>query len=360
MNERPKGLDAVIGVGLLLLAVGYFVQEIGRQPVTDAVQRLAGLGSELLGITGETMQVLGAGALTGWLMSSGRPEDRPPRARALAMGVLLVLTVGQLVLRFTEVRWAVDRPPLRSVGLTAVMAIGVLLTMAATWHRSARGALTVAGTLYLAGWLGHLHLPSTGPVSAFLVEALTGPRGIGVDYGYAILQWTAVMLVGGAVGISLATFATAAERSLLWLKVAAAGLVVLTAGVAIRGVSFLPPIRRIVGAPEWLSLFGVFPAAPTFLLCFGGLALMMVAGVALAGDASPRPRWVEVPARLGQAGFITWVVQSFVYRDLVARLDLTQAWTWPLVLTGSLALVWLLVRLLPDNERPRVFQAGTT
>jgi len=211
--------------------------------------------------------------------------------------------------------------------------------------RTAR--LAVGGTLYGLGWLTHILLHPAGlGFAAVAEEILTGPTAShALDYGFPVLEWAGVFLVGTVLGETL-VLARAPEARRAWaMRLLRGGATAVIVAVSLKAFLLIPAVHASVAARpevrELLSLFGKAPPSPVYLMFFGGLGACVIGVETLLSVHGLAPRLSAWVAVLGRNSLFVFMLQSAVFRDGVARLPLEgRPWTWPLAFVAATLFIW--------------------
>ena len=153
-------------------------------------------------------------------------------------------------------------------GLVAMVA---LRRLGAAWLAGLGFALIIGGDAFTALGLA----ASGGAPGVPLALLLTGGRFGGWIVGYPLLPWLAVMMLGWAFGRHLAT----APRAVLARQVLVAGVLALTAFVAVRGLNGygnMALLREDGSLVQWLHV-SKYPPSLSFIALELGLSALCLA-----------------------------------------------------------------------------------
>lgn len=215
-----------------------------------------------------------------------------------------------------------------------------------------RERLLLGSVTFFLSTLGSVLWEPTGHVAIVIKEALFGAyHGSGeFRYAFAILPWFSFNVAASALGEQLGRHwlrgdDAAMER--LLLKTAVSGVVI----AAILNGAY--QAQNHLGYATGLYQFGLhrpfqkWPPSLIYFLCYGSVGVLLILAC-LRAAAGPKGRSVvSALTTLGQTSFVLFVVQFFVYFEIVPRVRgyLPTGW-WPVYFALSIpvvilpALVW--------------------
>lgn len=320
---------------MILVFLAHYLQELAAQ-VPGAAGRV---GFRIIeGLTNAAAPAfLLISGLTLAFTFEGLTGDRlTQRRRRVIDRALFMLLFGHAFLLCTDVLLAAGQRPAGQAFITDTIAIAlmtcVFLLPRCRWPH----LLALSATLLVLGWGIYLSWRPVSPVLQGMAALLGGPVGTGpVTYAFPILAWGALFLLGAIAGQSLAE-ADLRGRTTHWANRVISGALLVVIGSAFLRLA----VKRMgLAAPvdELLSLGARLPLGPVHLAAFGGLAMAILAGAFLLKEEG---LVAQALATLGRASFFVFLLQSFVYRDVVARLPLVARWTWPTVFAISVGFLW--------------------
>ena len=190
-------------------------------------------------------------------------------------------------------------------GLVAMVALRRLGT---AWLAGLGFALIIGGDAFTALGLA----ASGGAPGVPLALLLTGGRFGGWIVGYPLLPWLAVMMLGWAFGRHLAT----APRAVLARQVLVAGVLALTAFVAVRGLNGygnMALLREDGSLVQWLHV-SKYPPSLSFIALELGLAALCLAAFLRMDRQAPAivHRALQPLAVLGQTALFFYLLHVHV------------------------------------------------
>jgi len=341
--DRESSIDVARGAAMLLVFLAHFSQELTVGPATSGVPLLLFEMGEIA----PAAFVLVSGLTLAIVIGHTSPASLA-RARVRVLDrALFTLLVIHGVLVVTDVLWAPYERGLRQVFITDTLALSIMVGLVLVPRTGPTGRLAVGAILYGLGWIMHagLHPAGLGFV-AVAEEVLSGPTARhALDYGFPILEWAGVFLAGTVLGEAFVRARTSEARSHWAMRLLRGGAAAILGAVCVKALLVIPALHegvaRRADLREVLSLFGKAPPTPLYLMFFGGIAACIIAAATLLsihGLAPGVSAWVAV---LGRNSLFVFVLQSAVFRDLVARVPLEgRPWAWPVALGTATLFIW--------------------
>jgi uncharacterized membrane protein len=340
--SRESSIDFARGAAMLLVFLAHFSEEqwvpAASSGVLLLIHRLAMIASPTF--------VIVSGLTLAFVVGRTRSDALPQRKLLVFDRALLMLLVVHAILVCTDDLFAPHARGMRQFFITDLVGLNLLLGLILLPHTSRAVRLTLAAGLYLTGWAVHLLWHPLGIRLATADEILSGPSVRHVlDYGFPVLQWAGVFLVGTVLGDMFSQARTREARRVWALGLIRRGASIAALGVMLKGLVYLPAVKAFLAAhpdyAEVFSLFGKLPPGPLYLMLFGGVGVCLVASATLLSLHATSSRAVEWVMVLGRNSLIAFILQSAVFRDAVARIPLgTRPWTWPFAFAASTLLIW--------------------
>ncbi len=341
--DRELSIDVARGTAMLMVFLAHFSQELTVGPATTGIPLLL----FRLGEIAPAMFVLVSGLTLAFVLGHVRPGSLPQtRVRTLDRA-LFILIVIHGVLLVTDVLLAPYERGLRQVFITDTLALSLIVGIVLLPRTGRTGRLAAGGILYGLGWITHALWHPTGlGFAAVADEILTGPStSHALDYGFPVLEWVGVFLLGTVLGESLASARSPEARHGWAMRLLRGGVAAVVGAVCLKGLLLIPAAHAAVATHpvlrEFLSIFGKAPPSPVYLMFFGGIGACLIAAATLLAVHGLAPRvnaWVAV---LGRNSLFVFVLQSAVFRDIVARVPLEgRPWVWPLALVTATLFIW--------------------
>jgi uncharacterized membrane protein len=341
--ERESSIDFARGTAMLLVFLAHFSQELTIGPAGSGVPLLL----QQIGMVASPTFVLVSGLTLAFVLGRVRPDGVFPAQMRVLDRAIFILLVVHIALVISDVLLAPYQRGLRQFFITDMVALNLMVGLVLLPKTGRTGRLAVAGILYGAGWTTHLVLhPSGIGLAAVAEEILTGPTAShALDYGFPVLEWAGVFLMGTVLGEAMVAARTPKTRRVWAMRLLRGGAAAVIVAVSSKAVLFVPAIHAAVAARpavrEFLSLFGKAPPSPVYLMFFGGIGTCLIAGASLLSlhEMAPRLRaWVAV---FGRNSLFVFMLQSAVFRDLVARLPLEgHPWLWPFGFIAATLFIW--------------------
>lgn len=241
----------------------------------------------------------------------------------------------------------------RTLFVTDTIAIALLAGPPVARRTAPRTRAAVAALLLVVTWVIVITMPaqphgSTAPLLDTMFGTLDTSRGWW-SYHFPFVPWLAVYLAGSLIGEWLATSGAsrdarrAAARLARLAAIAAVSFGALrlaTRALASADRSQLA-VMQFLGGPTFKR-----PPSPAYLLLFGGLSLLLVAGAHLLCTVRMAAPLVRRLAEVGRASFFVFVVQYYLFYIGVPAIGAAiRPWaiayfTASLVLLARLAHLW--------------------
>ncbi len=328
---------------MLLVFVAHFSQELTVGPATMGVPLLLFQVGELAPV----IFVLVSGLTLAFVLGHATPGSLAhARVRVLDRALFILLVIHGVLL-VTDVLLAPYRRGPRQVFITDTLALSLIVGMILLPRTGRSVRLAVAGILYGLGWITHaLWHPTAVGFATVADEILTGPTAShALDSGFPVLEWAGVFLVGTVLGETLVSAGSPQARHEWAVRLLRSGVGAVVVAMCLKAFLLIPAVHSSVtlrpALREFLSIFGKTPPSPVYLMFFGGIAACLIAGATLPSVRGVAPRvnaWVAV---LGRNSLFVFVLQSAVFRDLVARLPLEgHPLVWPFAFALATLFIW--------------------
>jgi len=341
-SERELSIDFARGTAMLFVFLAHFSQELWDGSRASGVPLLL----LQIGMVASPTFVLVSGLTLAFVLGRSRPDTRPLARLRVLDRALFILFVAHAVLVFSDVLLAPYERAMRQVFITDLVALNLMLGLVLLPRTGRAGRLAVAVILYDLGWVIHFVWHPTRLGLAVAEEILTGPNSShALEYGFPVLQWAAVFLVGTVLGDAFVSARTPEARHAWAIRLLRGGAGAAAAAVCLKAFLMIPEVHASVAARpelrEFLSLFGKDPPSPIYLMFFGGIGACIIAVATLLSVDSWAPRlraWVSV---LGRNSLFAFLLQSAVFRDGIARVPLEgRPWLWPFAFVAATLFIW--------------------
>jgi len=339
---------------MLVVCVSHFLDEVALSHLSvypGLIERLAAVCR----IATPTFFLV-SGIMIGYLCRTMGDRFNEFRLHLLDKALHL-LTAGHL---FIAVATAGKSGLLEALGVgyvtdtLALCAMGsVLLIPRLSWRQRLYGGCA----LYSLCWFAWYFWKPTTPLLAVLQGMLLGPQADGTEiFFFPILPWVGIHLVGGCLGERLGRYPLEElyQRASRELGTLAAGAFLVAAVVrtCYELVIRFSPASTSATLYQFASPYQKYPPGPAYLLFFGGLALLLIAGM-LYGT---HRRWFQSSMRIaeivGRNSLLAFLLQYVVYYAVlhwvVTKTNVLTPATAVLFLILS---IWVLVAVIVRLDR---------
>jgi len=320
---------------------------------------------ELITLIASPAFVFISGMMQGILYERNSEGFPAVRDRIIDRGLFLILVVHPITSVAMWLRAPFWMGALRKLFITDTLGVcliagALLMTRLGPRQRARLGAaMLIGGWTLLACWT-----PDVKSWTWPLKEVLVGDFRAGwVGYGFPFVPWVGLFLVATAAGNVAARFFRERRdrelvRAALILGVTAVAMALLLKSIIFVSVAnaLLPPgVRQL---RHLGSLAEKIPPEPAYVLCFGGLALIML-GLILAMDRTRAGRAINHWTGLfGRASLACFVVQFYVYYVAVFLLPEPPMVLVPLYFLLTVALMRVVATVWERTGANRIVTVG--
>jgi len=351
---RVRAIDAARGLAMVFVCLSHFGLEYFRRLDEPSIAKTL----YIVGMIGSPTFMLISGVMLGLLYETRRGRFDQHRL-LLADRALFMLTVGHILIMVANAPRAESLAEAVQRGfITDALAIALLLGPTLVAHVSRRARVLFALVLFAGAWILAIQWTPATAFDEVLRYLLVGSYPKDLPYNFPLLPWLAVYVaasvLGQWIGEQLARGRRLrVERSLLAWGVAAVTFVVLYK--LSHWTLALPssPLLTVLASP-WEKL----PPSPAYLLFYGGLGLMLVAGALIVERRKLMEPVFEWATLLGRASLLVFILQFYVYYGLVLSLNLPYTPFWPLVFVASLVGITAIAKVWDDGANNRYLTVG--
>jgi uncharacterized membrane protein len=358
-KPRVAFIDAARGTAMLAVFFAHFMaayEAVFKPGASTLVDDL-----HWATLTASPAFVVISGVMLGLLYERNQARWSTMRDRFVDRGLTLLVLGHTLIGAAVSIRSGVDAG-FRRIFITDT--IGVSLIIGATvivrlvpWQRVVTGVLAL-----LTSWIvPFFWLPRAGGVGWRVEDVIFG-EGMWLANNFPPLAWFGVFVVGSAAGAAVGRLGQENPRR---LARASGGLGVVLIGVALAakvGFHALARLHALAAHATRLnylgSITGKFPPSPTYVLFYGGLALLLFTLV-LAWAETPfgaaANRWT---ALFGRTALISFLAQFYVYYVGVTFLPHPRGWWIGVYFATTVLLLRRFARLWDQLNGNRWFTIG--
>jgi hypothetical protein len=181
---------------------------------------------------------------------------------------------------------------------------------------------------------------------------------------FPVIPWFAVYLIGTAIGERVGAYYAQEKRRDGHLLLARIGLASFVFGAAVKFAFVLLKLsipNFALAHPNLvpvLSSYQKHPPGLTYLCFYAGAGLLLVAGVLEAARLRKQRFLLNQLRQIGQASFISYVIQFHFYNVLLPKLHLPYTRAWPLLFVFSIALLAVVAAAWNRIEGNRFLTVG--
>lgn len=364
--RRLTPLDAARGLAMFAVCVSHFGIGIGHKEPALAANLW------LLGMIASPTFIFLSGAILGYLTRLNRDDPGPLRIQLADRGLFL-LTITHLVIdgahypRFHS--WSDAE---HALFMTDTIGASLLLGLAVLPRTTARVRLQLSGALYLAGWALVLLWHPEQRAAQLFKEVFFGSTNQYTDVAqnFPLIPWFSVYLAATVLGERVAEASDGGGLERIGWRLLSTGPRWIVAALAVKGVYLIcrPTMWSSYEAmpPVWRDLYDLttpfdkYPPGPTYLLAYGGLALVLVGVVIVLSERRLVSRLIEAAAVVGRASLFIFVLQFYLYYLLVPVLPVPHRWLMIPYFVASIGVLWCAAWGWNSIRGNRFFTLGLT
>ena len=343
-SKRVLGIDLARGVAMVLVCLSHFadVYFAGRtgQSQADALRDV--------GMVASPMFVILSGMTLGFMYRTTGAHFAATK-RKLLDRALFMITFGHVVIVLVTMQrmGSIHRPWL-VIYITDVIAVCVVVGCALVGRLSVRQRAILGTSIYTLSWLAVLvwH-PAALPLRR-IQHLLVGPfQTNSWIYAVPLLPWLGVYLASTALGEHFGRLTVSGQRLAFTRQLFRTGTVAIVLGIGVKLLFLMLKAARDLPNGEAFQMVYLLstpmeklPPSPDYLLCFGGVALVLVA-LLLRFSAAIPAAVTSVLGAIGRSSLFVFMLQFFVYYTIVFAFRPYPYRLWPIALVASIAAIAL-------------------
>lgn len=351
---RLSAIDAARGLAMVFMCLSHFGLEYFRRLDEPSITNVL----YIVGMIGSPTFMLISGVMLGVLYEL-RPERFGRHRLLLADRALFMLTVGHFLIMVANApRMESPYDALQRGFITDALAVALLLGPLLISRTSGRARVLVALVLFAGAWLLAISWTPANAFDAIVRYLLVGAYPRDLPYNFPLLPWLAVYIAASVLGQWIGEQLRTGQRLKLERSLFAWGAGAVTFLALYKLCQWklaLPstPLLTVLASP-WKKL----PPSPAYLLFYGGLALILVAGSLAIERRRLAPRMFAWATLLGRTSLFVFILQFYVYYVLLWWLNLPYTPLWPLMFIASLCGIVALARRWDERANNRYFTVG--
>ena len=339
---RNWSIDAARGSAIVLVCVSHFA---GSYLVGAGAPRTA-VWLATIGMMATPTFIVVSGLLIGYLSDVYRFHLDSYQTKLRDRGLFLLI-IGHCWLALTDsMRAGGLAMGLKRGYITDVIGVALLIMVPLVrhtpWRLRIKAGLGLALLSSLAALAWHPATKWMGTLEETLIGSSVSPlRG----YAFPLLPWLGIYAAATGLGTRLAPLFRAGRYREAGRFIISAGVVSAALAVVLRLLVRVQPPNggTMLAALNFLTTpWSKIPPSPGYLLFFGGLGLVITGGLLTSAAALQRTLFVRALALLGRNSLWAYLAQNFVYFVLLYMLALPYHPAWPLLLLGSIGVVFAL------------------
>ena len=339
---RVRALDITRGFAMLFVCLSHFAEVYfwRNRLSTDLIFRVTKFASPTF--------ILVSGILLGYFYVTRRSSFAKIRENFIMRGLFL-LSIGRLIILMAHIPHAGGLDQALHWGfITDTIGLFLIVGPCFVEHLGRVGRVIVATCLIVGSWTA---LATVSPSNAWLkwiVEMLIGPTGHSTRWyadNFPVLPWLGLYLLGTVVGESLFLRKKHASN---WSRnlalVGGMGLVSSMVLYIVTGTAFVQASIASTlhhSGHYLLSPFSKLPPSPGFLIFYGSIGLLILAGFLWIEHSGIGGWYVRNLEIIGRNSLFVFVLQYFVYFTLLHEFHPGYTVLWPLIFLLSLLIIWV-------------------
>lgn len=342
-SSRVASIDSARGAAMLFVCLAHFANAYHFRSGADA----SGIYLVIIGMIASPTFVTVSGMVAGFLSVTRSSSFRSLQQKLVDRGLFLLI-VGHTILAASGIFAGRSLAHAFKIGyITDVVGFAVVFGPWLVTALKPAARLLFAAVVFGVSWLAVFLWEPSGSVAVALKHYFVGSVTLGDSTrgDFTMLPWFAVYLVGTVIGEYVATYyAEKRDRTGHWM-LARLGATCVAVGLASKVALHIvkvdaPTLERIHPALLFsLSSYQKFPPGPVYLLCFGGVGLLLVAGILEMGRRGLQPFLMNQLRQIGMASLFIYVLQFYLYAVVLAALHLPYSRFWPLLFLFSIVIL---------------------
>jgi uncharacterized membrane protein len=343
-SKRVLGIDLARGVAMLLVCLSHFadVYFAGRtgQSQADALRDVGMIASPMFVIlSGMTLGFMYRTTGAGFAATKRKLLDR----------ALFMITFGHVVIVLVTMQrmGSIHRPWL-VIYITDVIAVCVVVGCALVGRLSVRQRAILGTSVYTLSWLAILVWHPVALPLRRIQHLLVGPfQTNSWIYAVPLLPWLGVYLASTALGEHFGGMSVRGLRLAFTRLLLRMGTVAIVLGIGVKLLFLVLKAARDLPDGDAFQMVYLLstpmeklPPSPDYLLCFGGVALVLIA-LLLRFSATIPTAITSVLGAIGRSSLFVFMLQFFIYYTFLFALRPFPYRLWPIALVASVAVIAL-------------------
>ena len=342
-SSRVASIDSARGAAMLFVCLAHFANAYHFRSGADT----SGMYLVIIGMIASPTFVTVSGMVAGFLSVTRAASFRSLQQKLVDRGLFLLI-VGHTILAASGIFAGRSFAHAFRIGyITDVVGFAVVFGPWLVTALKPRARLAVAAIVFAASWVAVFFWEPSGSLATALKHYFVGTVSLGDSTrgDFTILPWFAVYIVGTVIGESVARYYSQKRDQAGHLMLAKLGAICLSIGLAAKLALHLVREYAPTLEPEHpmllfsISSYQKFPPGPVYLLCFGGIGLLLVSAILETGRRGLQPFLMNQLRQIGMASLFIYVLQFYLYAVVLSALRLPYSPLWPLIFLLSVVIL---------------------
>ena len=307
-----------------------------------------------------------SGLVAGFLAVTRTSSFTRLRRKLLDRGAFLLL-VGHGVLALSGVATGQGFATAYRVGyITDAIGFAVMVGPWLVASVRPRSRLLLAALVFALSWCAVFWWMPHEAIAAGVKHYFIGNQNPG-DFtrgNFPLIPWLAVYLAGTVIGERLGNYYVGKKEGRGHLFLARVGIVSIGLAMAVKIGEILfrnsvPVFTQVhPDVVSFLSSYQKFPPGPFYVTFFGGVGIVLVAGILEAGRRGMQPLLLNQLRQIGLASLFIYILEFYLYGVVFRGLRLPYTPLWPVLFLVSIVILAKAAASWNEREGNRYLTVG--